>query len=96
MSSDLALSPADSTSSSATATTNWGPDWLLTAPEEILTLIAQRHFDETLQLITEAEVYLAKDCGFYGAVEYVQKVCFTLDCFSCDSEQAVHIFRSLR
>lgn len=74
VSSDLTLSPADSTSSAATPTTNWGPDWLLTAPEEILTLIAQRHFDETLQLITEAEAYLVKDSSFYGAADFVQKV----------------------
>lgn len=73
MSSDLTLSPTDSTVS-ATTTTNWGPDWLLTAPEEILTLIAQRHFDLTLQLITDAEAYLAKDSGFYGAAEIIHKI----------------------
>lgn len=72
VSSDLTLSP-DSTSSNTVAT-DWGPDWLLTAPEEILTLIAQRHFDETLQLITESEEYLAKDRTFYGAAEFVEKV----------------------
>lgn len=53
---------------------NWGPDWLLTAPEEILALIAQRHFDETLSLITECEEYFAKDSTFYGGTETIQKV----------------------
>lgn len=74
--SDLALSP-DSVSSanmSASPSTIYGPDWLMAAPEEILTLIAQRHFDETLQLITEAEEYMQKDSQFEGAAELAEKV----------------------
>lgn len=74
--SELALSPDSVSSSNMTASpsTNYGPDWLLTAPEEILTMIAQRHFDETLQLIHEAEEYLDKDSTFYGAAEIAEKI----------------------
>lgn len=72
-SSEFTLSPDSAISSH----TNWGPDWLLTAPEEILALIAQRHFDETLALITECEEYFAKDSAFYGAAETIEKVLHT-------------------
>lgn len=65
--SDMTLSPVS-------VQINWGPDWLLTAPEEILALIAQRHFDETLTLITDCEEYFAKDSIFYGATETIEKV----------------------
>lgn len=75
--SELALSPTDSMSSaniSASPSTVYGPDWLMAAPEEILTMIAQRHFDETLQLITEAEAYMQKEAPFDGAAELAEKV----------------------
>lgn len=74
--SELALSPDSVSSANMTASpsTNYGPDWLLAAPEEILTMIAQRHFDETLQLIVEAEEYLVRDATFDGAVELAEKI----------------------
>lgn len=52
---------------------NWGPDWLQSAPEEILALIAQRHFEDTLALISKCEEYFEKDNSFYNASEYVTK-----------------------
>lgn len=74
--SELALSPDSVSSANMTASpsTNYGPDWLLTAPEEILTMIAQRHFDKTLQLITESEEYLDRDATFDGAAELAEKI----------------------
>lgn len=68
--SDLTLSP-DSVS---TAVINWGPDWFSTAPEEILAMTAQRHFEETLALINKCEDYYAKDNTFYVAHETMEKV----------------------
>lgn len=70
ISSEMTLSPDSVTSIQI----NWGPDWLLTAPEEILALIAQRHFDEALTLITDCEEHFAKDSTFYGAPETIEKV----------------------
>lgn len=74
--SELALSPDSVSSANMTASpsTNYGPDWLLTAPEEILTMIAQRHFDKTLQLITDSEEYLDRDATFDGAAELAEKI----------------------
>lgn len=74
ISSEMTLSPDSITSIQI----NWGPDWLLTAPEEILALIAQRHFDEALTLITDCEEHFAKDSTFYGAPETIEKV---IECF---------------
>lgn len=54
--SDVTVSP-DSVS---TAIANWGPDWLQTAPEDILAMTAQRHFEETLALIKKVKSILKK------------------------------------
>lgn len=51
-----------------------GPDWLLSAGEEIQSLIAQRHFEETLALIVKCEEYFAKDTTFHKAAEIAEKV----------------------
>ena len=69
--SDATLSP-DSTAS--VMLINWGPDWLQTAPEEILAMIAQRHFEDTLALITKCEEYFVKDSSFYNANETIDKI----------------------
>lgn len=53
---------------------NYGPDWLTTAHEEIHTLIAQRHFEDALALITKCEEYFAKDSAFFNASETIEKV----------------------
>lgn len=53
---------------------NYAPEWLLTVHEEIHTLIAQRHFEDALGLITKCEEYFAKDSSFQNANEINQKV----------------------
>lgn len=45
-----------------------------TAPEEIQAMIAQRHFEETLVLITKCEEFLAKDQTVYGATDFNDKI----------------------
>lgn len=53
---------------------NYGPEWLVSAHEEIHTLIAQRHFEEAFALITKCEEYSAKDSSFHNASEIIEKV----------------------
>lgn len=74
---------SDATAQSPTSTTtseiespivNYGPEWLISAHEEIHTLIAQRHFEEALTLITKCEEYFAKDTIFVNANETTEKV----------------------
>lgn len=67
--SDLAISP-----DSQSVKINWGPDWLLMAPEEILAMIAQRHFEDSLAMITKCEEYFARDSTFHNSVEIIDKV----------------------
>jgi exocyst complex component 8 len=50
------------------------PDWLLSAPEEILAEIAQRHFEDSLALVQKCEDFLAKDQTFQSAADIVEKV----------------------
>lgn len=53
---------------------NWGPDWLCMAPEEILAMIAQRHFEDSLAMITKCEEYFVRDATFHNSVEMIEKV----------------------
>lgn len=50
------------------------PEWVSSAQEEIHTLIAQRHFEDALTLITKCDEYFAKDNSFHNASETIQKV----------------------
>lgn len=61
-------------SENETSNINLAPEWLLTVHEEIHTLIAQRHFEDALGLITKCEEYFTKDSSFQNASEIVQKV----------------------
>lgn len=65
---------SDMSPDSVSAYINWGPDWLQTAPEEIQAMIAQRHFEDTLILITKCEEFLAKDQTVYGAIDFNDKI----------------------
>lgn len=58
---------------------NWGPDWLCMAPEEILAMIAQRHFEDALATITKCEEYFARDATFHNSVEIIDKVTLKVD-----------------
>lgn len=72
--SDAPLSPTSTIGEVEAVHENLGPDWLLSAGEEIQSLIAQRHFEETLALIVKCEEYFAKDSTFYNANEVTDKV----------------------
>jgi hypothetical protein len=72
--SDAPLSPTSTIGEAESIQENLGPDWLLSAGEEIQSLIAQRHFEETLALIVKCEEYFAKDSTFHKAVEILDKV----------------------
>lgn len=83
MSADSNVSQSTTKNSSASESTmsenetsniNYAPEWLLTVHEEIHTLIAQRHFEDALGLITKCEEYFTKDSSFQNASEIVQKV----------------------
>ena len=69
--SEMTLSP---TSESLLTIENSAPDWLATAPEEIQAEIAQRHFEDSLQLIQKCEEYLSKDSTFHNAAEIGEKI----------------------
>lgn len=71
------LSPTSTLGEPDVPNINYGPDWLTTAHEEIHTLIAQRHFEEALALITKCDEYVAKDSAFFNANEIIEKVCGT-------------------
>lgn len=73
LASEAAVSPT-STTSEIEANIKYAPEWLASAQEEIHTLIAQRHFEEALTLITKCEEYFKKDTSFYNATETIQKV----------------------
>lgn len=53
---------------------NYAPEWVVSAQEEIHTLIAQRHFEGALTLITQCEEYFAKTNSFVNSVEIISKV----------------------
>lgn len=72
--SDAPLSPTSTIGEVEVVRENLGPDWLLSAGEEIQSLIAQRHFEETLSLIVKCEEYFAKDSTFHKAAEFIEKV----------------------
>lgn len=72
--SDAPLSPTSTIGEADSIQENLGPDWLLSAGEEIQSLIAQRHFEETLALIVKCEEYFAKDSTFHKAPEITEKV----------------------
>lgn len=52
----------------------YAPDWVVSAQEEIHTLIAQRHFESALSLITQCEEYFAKTKTFVNANDIIGKV----------------------
>ncbi|XP_053967908.1 exocyst complex component 8 [Anastrepha ludens] len=66
------LSPTDANAGKVVE--NYGPEWILTASEEIQTLIAQRHFEDAQTLIQRTQDYLAKDASFLNAKEIDEKV----------------------
>lgn len=68
------LSPTSTVGEPDVPIINYGPDWLITAHEEIHTLIAQRHFEDALALITKCEEYFIKDSVFFNASETIEKV----------------------
>lgn len=51
-----------------------GPDWLLSAPDEIHTLIAQRHFEDAETLIKRCRDYLQMNSKFLNADEIDKKI----------------------
>ncbi|XP_055375200.1 exocyst complex component 8 [Condylostylus longicornis] len=69
--SDITGSPTEENNS---VTENWAPDWLAIAPEEIQSFIAQRHFEEALNLIQKSEEYIAYDSTFWNASEISGKI----------------------
>lgn len=71
MTSELTLTP---TNESGSICENWAADWIISAPEEIQALIAQRHFEDAFSLILKCEEYFQKDNTFYNAVEFIQKI----------------------
>lgn len=73
--SDSTLSPTSTISDVEIPNITYAPEWLLSAHEEIHTLIAQRHFEEALTLITKCEKYFAADSAFYNANEIIERVC---------------------
>lgn len=77
LASETTISPTSTISEIDTV--KYAPEWLTTAQEEIHTLIAQRHFEEALTLITKCEEYFTKDNSFYNATEIIQKVFINFD-----------------
>lgn len=76
LASDATMSPTSTVSEMEGVNVRNAPEWVLSAQEEIHTLIAQRHFEEALTLITKCEEYFARDNSFYNATEVIQKVTF--------------------
>lgn len=74
LASEATISPTSTTSEIEAVNIKYAPEWLASAQEEIHTLIAQRHFEEALTLITKCEEYFTKDTSFYNATEIIQKV----------------------
>lgn len=72
--SETTVSPTSTLGEPDVPIINYGPDWLITAHEEIHTLIAQRHFEDALALIRKCEEYFAKDSVFFNASETIEKV----------------------
>lgn len=75
LTSEATVSPT-STVSEVEINVRYAPEWVTSAQEEIHTLIAQRHFEEALGLITKCEEYFVKDNTFHNATEIIQKVGF--------------------
>lgn len=72
MSSDvISLSPSADNQS---ININYGPEWLITSPEEIQALIAQRHFEDAFNLIQKCEECLKKDPTIHNSIDFVEKV----------------------
>lgn len=72
---DVTMSPSESTMSECEkANINYAPEWLLRVHEEIHTLIAQRHFEDALALITKCEEYFTIESSFQNANEIIHKV----------------------
>lgn len=68
------VSPTSTKSEIEAMNVRYAPEWVTSAQEEIHTLIAQRHFEEALTLITKCEEYFAKDNSFHNATDTIQKV----------------------
>lgn len=68
------ISPTSTASEIELINVRYAPEWVSSAQEEIHTLIAQRHFEEALGLITKCEEYFVKDNTFHNATEIIQKV----------------------
>lgn len=68
------LSPTSTIGETVVIQEKLGPDWLLSAGEEIQSLTAQRHFEETLALIVKCEEQFATDSTFHKATEVADKV----------------------
>lgn len=83
LASEATVSPT-STVSEVEPNVRYAPEWVTSAQEEIHTLIAQRHFEEALALITKCDEYFVKDNTFYNAIEIIQKVMngIIFNCFS--------------
>lgn len=62
------------------------PEWLVPVQEEIHTLIAQRHFEDALALITKCEEHFTKDSSFQNADEMIQKVSLIMNKVSRSKE----------
>lgn len=77
LASEATVSPTSTISGVEVANVRYAPEWVATAQEEIHTLIAQRHFEEALGLITKCEEYFVKDNSFHNASEIIQKVGIT-------------------
>ena len=72
--SDATLSPTSNSGEVESLDENWGPDWLLSAAEEIQALVAQRHFEEALGLIVKCQEFFVKDSTFFNSSEVIEKV----------------------
>lgn len=72
--SEATISPTPTVIDSKVVNIRYAPEWMVSAQEEIQTLIAQRHFEEALAMITKCQEYFAKDKSFHNASEIIQKV----------------------
>lgn len=74
LASEATVSPTSTVSESEVVNVRYAPEWVLSAQEEIHTLIAQRHFEDALTLITKCDEYFVRDNSFHNATEIMQKV----------------------
>lgn len=72
--SQTTITSTSTTGEAEVVNTRLAPEWMTNVQEEIHTLIAQRHFEDALTLITKCEEYFARDNAFQNANEMIQKV----------------------